>query len=194
MKTELITVNTDNITDYKKTSLFLVFPYCSGKCGDKCQNKHLRTMSKTKYKNRDIIKLYQSLDTHEAVVCGGLEPFDSFDELLQLMRDFSYQDKNVDFVIYTGYDYANNPGYPYTKENSSAYFYAKDAFNMLIKYWPMGTNKGNLIIKFGPYDENRINKSWHSNVLGVDLATDNQAVIVVSSEGTITYEKCGGCP
>nr|CAI9751442.1 hypothetical protein DGKKSRWO_DGKKSRWO_CDS_0151 [uncultured phage]CAI9752330.1 hypothetical protein CVNMHQAP_CVNMHQAP_CDS_0153 [uncultured phage] len=31
---ELIDVKTDNITDYKKTSLLLVTPKCSGKCGE----------------------------------------------------------------------------------------------------------------------------------------------------------------
>lgn len=180
-KIHLIDVATDNVTDYKETSLFLVFPYCSGKCGEECQNKDLRKKEVKEFNTEDIIKFYQSLDTHNAVVCGGLEPWDSFEELKQLVEDFARSSsvKPVDFVIYTGYDnlikYYFDGRYREVKE---------DFFDLLQTWINYADPSSNLIIKQGKYDINR-KTSWHSDVLGVDLATNNQEVLVFDYQGNL---------
>lgn len=170
--THLIDVKTDNITDYKKTSLFLVFPYCSGKCGEECQNKHLRKLSAKEIYNDNIIQLYKNLSTHEAVVCGGLEPWDSFDELLTLVTDFAKatKDKKVDFVIYTGYDVLTEK---------------KEEFQKLCNVWEENIDLSSiseLIIKQGRYDISK-KEPWFSYTLGVELATSNQSVIEINKFG-----------
>lgn len=83
-----------------------------------------------------------------AIVCGGLEPFDSWNdlyELIQLLRAVSTDD----IVIYTGY---------YKKE-------IQDYVNQLKRY-------PNIIIKFGRYIPNQ--PSRYDEVLGVTLASNNQ--------------------
>lgn len=180
-KIHLIDVVTDNVTDYKKTSLFLVFPYCSGKCGEECQNKDLRKKEIKEFDTEDIVKFYQSLDTHNAVVCGGLEPWDSFEELKQLIKDFAISSsiKSVDFVIYTGYD--NIIKYYF----DGKYRELKEGFFGLLQLWKEYADpSSNLIIKQGKYDVNR-KIPWHSDVLGVDLATNNQEVFVFNCLGDL---------
>lgn len=183
--THLIDVVTDNVTDYKKTSLFLVFPYCSGKCGEECQNKDLRKKKIKEFNNKDIITLYQSLNTHNAVVCGGLEPLDSFEELKQLIEDFAKFSsiKPVDFVIYTGYD--NLIKYYF----DGRYREVKEDFFDLLQAWKNYAEPGSeLIIKQGKYDTNH-KIPWHSKLLGVDLATNNQEVLVFDYSGDLIHHE-----
>lgn len=161
----LIDVKTDNMTDYKKTSLLLVFPYCSGKC-EGCQNYILQQQkgaNKKEYKIDDIVQLYNNMSTHKAIVCAGLEPFDSFEELENLMKVlFVNNNKAVDFVVYTG-------------------FYLSEIDNLVRKLLKYVKNENKtLIIKTGRYVPNVKNSSWYSDVLGVDIATNNQQVIKYS--------------
>lgn len=167
--TKLLDIKTDNIIDYKKTSLLLVFPFCSGKCGEECQNKHLMGTVPTKYKNIDIINLYTNLPSHGAVVFAGLEPWDSFLEMKQLVKDFISQYKTVDIVIYTGYEY---------NEIKNQIQELVDCFNTNVV-----NNDDNLIIKCGMYDVNK-KEYWKSDILGVNLATTNQTVISFNKNST----------
>ena len=160
---ELIDVKTDNITDYKKTSLLLAFPYCTGKCKG-CQNEYLWKDPPTKnYNPIDILNLYNKLNTHEAVVMAGLEPFDSFNDVLELINLFVFNEKAIDIVIYTGYN----------KDEYIKLFQEK-----LIKVFKSGyIDNKRLIIKLGRYDEDQ-KQSWNSYILGVNLSTKNQSVLV----------------
>lgn len=174
----LIDVKTDNVVDYKKTSILLVFPYCSGKCGPSCQNWNLRKLHQTDYINvtsQDIVQLYKSLDTHNAVVMAGLEPLDSLDDVLSIIDRINLQRKACDIVIYTGY----------TEEEYNEKFEQK-----IIKAFKANSRYPNkkLIVKIGRYDED-FKKPWHSNVLGVNLATTNQIVKVYTSDGLGYIEK-----
>lgn len=174
----LIDVKTDNVTDYKKTSLLLVFPYCSGKCGPECQNISLiRGEVKTSYITAtadDISDLYYNLKTHEAVVMAGLEPFDSFDDVLSIVESLCKLDKPCDIVIYTGYN----------KEEYEERF-QKDLLKVFKSATADRSCYKKLIVKIGRYDSNNKQK-WHSNILGVDLATKNQYVISYDS----SYKGC----
>lgn len=165
-KISLIDVKTDDTTDYKNTSLLLVFPTCKGKC-EGCQNWKLFNVKSKQYLLKSIIELYKNMKTHKAIVCAGLEPFDSFLELKVLFEEILKLNKITDFIIYTGYD----------KEEIS--FSVKELLKIYKKYNSYTKNK--LIIKYGRYDKNKSEK-WYSHSLGVDLATNNQYVITYTIE------------
>lgn len=168
----LIDVKTDDTTDYKETSLLLVFPKCSGKCNG-CQNWQLFNIKNIRtYKIKSIVELYNNLNTHKSIVCAGLEPFDSFDELLSLISEIVKLEKSVDFVIYTGYN----------KEETT--FLVKELLEIFKKYSMYTENK--LIIKYGRYDKSKSEK-WYSYSLGVDLATNNQYVITYTAKTGILH-------
>jgi hypothetical protein len=84
----------------------------------------------------------------KAIVCGGLEPFDSWIELLDFIKEFRYYSDD-DIVIYTGY-----------KEEEIV-----DKVNVLKSYEP-------IIIKFGRYIPGQ--QSHYDEVLGINLASNNQ--------------------
>ena len=84
----------------------------------------------------------------KAVVCGGLEPFDSWEDLQCFIMNFRYHCPD-DIVIYTGY-----------KEEE-----IQDKLEWLKLYEP-------IIVKFGRYAPNQ--QPHYDEVLGVKLASDNQ--------------------
>lgn len=163
---KLFDVKTDNVTDYKETSLLLVFPYCTGKCGPKCHNYNMIG----KKPNLDvsvetIVDMYNNLKTHKAVVFAGLEPMDSFDDVCDLVKALSRISKNCDIVIYTGY-------YEYE---------IKDKIKKLIDiYHHNRYGNKELIIKFGRYIDNPEDPGHFSEILGIHLAGNNQTVMSVS--------------
>lgn len=154
----LLDVKTDDVVDYKKTAILLAFPNCFKYCRG-CQNEHLRNRQPNLHKVDKIVKLYNRLDEHQAIVCAGLDPFDSLADLEKLIIAFNNNDKPVDFVIYTGYNY-ENVKYNYIHENM---------------YKLITNDNFKLIIKYGQYDENNKNK-YVSDILGVELIGDNQIV------------------
>lgn len=142
-----------DFVNYKKPSVFIAFPRCSFKCDREngvqmCQNRGLDLQP-----NIDI-SMYELVDTilrapvAEAIVIGGLEPFDSETDLFSLVSALRmHTDKDI--VIYTGY----------TEEELWR------QISILKKYL-------NIIIKFGRF---RPNQTPHfDEVLGVNLASDNQ--------------------
>lgn len=160
----LFDVKTDDTTDYKYTSLQLVFPKCSGKC-EGCQNSRLFGKTPNVYKLSDIVDLWNSLNTHKAVVCVGLEPFDSFYELYDIFFSLlKLSNKDFDFVIYTGYEYHEIENHV----NSLKYAYNISSMD--------NKNNVNLIIKYGRYDKNDCHGPYYSSILGVRLSTCNQHV------------------
>lgn len=99
-----------------------------------------------------ILHHYLQNDLTQAIVCGGLEPFDSDNELLDLVdtaREFFYI--KDDIVIYTGY----------TEEELKDRF----SFQQIIQY-------PNIIIKFGRFRPNE--EPHYDEVLGIKLASSNQ--------------------
>ena len=98
----------EDFVNYKKPSMFVIFPHCSFKC-DKdcgqhvCQNRELAKEKNQNIDVRDIVLRYLSNRITKALVCGGLEPFDSFDSLLSLVTTMRMHSTD-DIVIYTGYN------------------------------------------------------------------------------------------
>lgn len=154
-------IDTDTI-NYKKISMVLEFPICKNfkcdkECGQQvCQNSALATAPNIEVDVDAIIQRYLDNPITEAIVCQGLEPFDTLGDLwnflIKLRRTYHCDD---DVVIYTGY----------TKEELASKFpshlnlYALKIFR-------------NIIIKFGRYIPGQ--QPHYDEVLGVDLASDNQ--------------------
>lgn len=95
-----------------------------------------------------IVQSYLTNPLTEAIVFGGLEPMDQFDELFALIKLFRKY-TNDDIVIYTGY---------YKEEIS-------EKIQILQKI-------PRITIKFGRYTPNR--ESHFDELLGVILSSDNQ--------------------
>lgn len=142
-----------DIVNYKEPTLFIAFPYCNFKCdldfaSRNCQNGELIKQPLIDIPLTKIFDIYKANPLTKGITCGGLEPFDSFDDLewlCHLFRDFS----NDIIVVYTGYREI---------EIHSKVEQLKEI--------------GNLIIKFGRFIPNR--PSRYDEILGVTLASDNQ--------------------
>lgn len=144
----------EDFVNYSKPSMLIAFPNCTFKCERECgisccQNKKLPATSPIiNIDAEKIVQRYTDNIITKAVVCGGLEPFDSFGDLykfIAVLRNSSTDD----VVIYTGY-YENE---------------VEDEITML-------KNFKNIIVKFGRFIPNQ--QPHFDTVLGVMLASDNQ--------------------
>lgn len=154
-------IETEWFQDYKLPSMFIAFPTCSFKCekecGKKiCQNNRLATLPARDIDADTVIRDYMSNPITQAIVCGGLEPFEQFQELFdfisKLRNDYRCNDT---VVIYTGYN----------KDELTYEIETLQEFN-------------NIIVKFGRFIPNQTRH--YDKVLGVDLASDNQYSEVIS--------------
>ena len=146
----------EDFVNYKKCSMTIMCPYCSFKCDKECGNQVCQNSSLAKSEsyniaNDKLVHRYIANDISESIVFQGLEPFDSYDELFDLIRKFREQTQD-DIVIYTGYA-------------------EQEISNKVQTLQPFG----NLIIKFGRFIPNQQNH--FDNVLGVNLASDNQYAV-----------------
>lgn len=149
---KIIDIKDYDICNYKKPSMFIIMPYCSFKCDKEnnckvCQNSSLATVNKIDVSIDKIIDMFDN-SIAEAIVFGGLEPFDSEEDLQCFILNFRYRHIQ-DIVIYTGY----------TEEE------VKAKFNWIYLY-------ENIIIKYGRYIPNQL--PHKDQILGVNLASDNQ--------------------
>lgn len=146
----------EDFVNYKKPSMFIATSKCDFKCDKEagcqvCQNSDLANSPTIEIDDDEIIQRYLNNPITEAIVFGGLEPFDDFNELYSFIMDFRDYSKD-DIVIYTGY-------YP---EEIPSYLEKLSWFK-------------NIIIKFGRFIPNQ--KSHYDTVLGIELASDNQEAI-----------------
>ena len=146
-------IDTDTI-NYKKISMILEFPKCDFKCDKECGRSVCQNSSIINYPDidveiDDIIDRYINNPLTDAIVIQGLEPFDTKSQLYSFIRYFR-EKSNDDIVIYTGYN---------------EYELSNDIDDLIKK-----TN--NIIIKFGRYVPGQ--EPHKDNVLGVNLASDNQ--------------------
>ena len=99
---KVITIIDEDFVNYKKASMYIAFPKCSFKCGkDICQNSPLvkQTLIEVDYKS--IVRRYLSNDYTDAIVFAGLEPFDTYYDMIDLITAFRMYTGD-DIVIYTG--------------------------------------------------------------------------------------------
>lgn len=143
----------EDFVNYKKPSMFIGFPACSWKCDRECgmqvcQNGALATSQIKNIGFKTIVNRYINNPITSSVVCGGLEPFDTWDDLYCLVTYLRLSTQD-DIVIYTGY----------YKEEIEVYINE-------LKVFP------NIIIKFGRYIPGC--EKHYDEVLGIYLASDNQ--------------------
>lgn len=142
-----------DFVNYKKISMFIIFPFCTFKCDKEfgvtlCQNWSLVKEPNLNISNEEIINRYINNPITKSIVMGGLEPFESWDEVYSFIEDFRAVCDD-DIVIYTGF-------------NESEIL---DKIDKLKRF-------KNIIIKFGRYKPNQ--EKHYDDVLGVKLASDNQ--------------------
>lgn len=146
-------VTAEDFSNYKKPSMFIAFPQCCFKCDKECGVQVCQNGALAKAPNIDIdvdiiVKKYLNNPITKAVVCGGLEPFDSWSDLLLFIEKFRTKSQD-DLVIYTGY---------YKEEIA-------DKINILKQY-------NNIIVKFGRFIPGH--EKHYDEILGIWLASDNQ--------------------
>lgn len=143
----------EDFVNYKKPSMFIIFPYCDFKCEKEqcikcCQNSSLANAPTMTVAVENIVQSYIDNPISKAIVMGGLEPFYNWDELKKLI--LAFRDKTFDdIVIYTGY-----------KEEELT-----EQIEWLESY-------PNIIVKFGRFIPNQ--EKHYDEVLGVYLASPNQ--------------------
>lgn len=149
----------EDFTNYKKPSMFIGTSSCDFKCDKECgkpvcQNSELAKALTIEIDDEEIIKRFNSNPITEAIVIGGLESFDTFEELYQFIK--SFRDKNNDdIVIYTGY-------------------YPNEIKNKIEKLY----NFKNIYIKFGRFIPNYPHK--FDKILGVELSSNNQFTLPIN--------------
>ena len=149
----------EDFTNYKKPSMFIGTSNCDFKCDKECgkpvcQNSELAKAPTIEIDDNEIIKRFDNNSISEAIVIGGLEPFDTFDEIYDFINLFRKNHDN-DIVIYTGY-------YPDEVEDK--------IFKMHFK---------NIIIKFGRFEPDRLHR--FDKVLGIELASNNQFAVTLEN-------------
>lgn len=157
------TIVDEDFVNYKRPSMFIGTISCNGKCCIEaniplsvCQNDGWRSCAPVVLSDREICMRYLANECTNAIVIGGLEPFEQSKEVYKLIWTLrNVFDCNDDVVIYTGF-------YPDEIE---------DQVKCLSEF-------DNIIIKFGRFVPNRPHRI--DEVLGVELASDNQYAIKIS--------------
>ena len=140
----------EDFVNYKKPAMTIMFPHCNGfKCGaEYCQNSPLSKSEDIEMDISNIVIRYLNNPITESVVMQGLEPFDSWNDLIEFVKQLR-DSTDDDIVIYTGY---------YKEEIA-------DKIALLSKY-------KNIVIKYGRYIPCK--EKHYDEVLGVSLASENQ--------------------
>lgn len=144
----------EDFTNYCVPSMFISTAHCSFKCDKECGRKICQNGSLAKQKGISIdvgdlcVRYFMNRIT-KAIVFGGLEPFDQFDDIMSIIRYIRVSFCLDDIVIYTGYN----------KEEIA------DKIERL-KEFP------NIIVKYGRFIPDQ--EPHYDPVLGVNLASDNQ--------------------
>lgn len=147
------TLQDEDFVNYKLPSMFIAFPSCTFKCERECeecccQNSALASSPDIDISVMAITERYMDNPITKALVFGGLEPFDSWEDMRALISDLRYYTPD-DIVIYTGY----------TKDEIA------DKLPTLALY-------ENIVVKFGRYRPGQV--PHYDEILGVNLASDNQ--------------------
>lgn len=158
------TIVDEDFVNYRYPSMFIGTVSCGGKCCleagiplSVCQNDGWRSCAPVNISDEEICIRYLNNPITKSIVIGGLEPFEQFDELYQLISKLRIGFLcNDDVVIYTGYN--------------------KD--EILEKVEVLGVFR-NIVIKFGRYVPNAQHR--YDEILGVELASDNQYAERISS-------------
>lgn len=156
-------IKDEDFINYKKPSMLIAFPYCDFKCDKECGRAVCQNSPLLKEPNIEIDKYkIQNRFFHnpitKAIVFQGLEPLDSFNDVISLINLFRLPAcVDFDIVIYTGY----------TKEELQNKIYKNN-----VSYLDKLKQYKNIIIKYGRYIPDQ--EPHYDEILGVNLASDNQ--------------------
>ena len=148
-------ITDEDFVNYKVPSMFIATATCDFKCdrdcgSHVCQNSDLAQEDSIHTGDDYLINRYLNNHISQAIVFGGLEPFDQWQELWNFLQKLRLQYGCTDpVVIYTGY----------TEEEI-------DGYVSFLRTMP------NIIVKFGRYVP--LHQPHRDPILGVDLASDNQ--------------------
>lgn len=148
----------EDFSNYKVPSMFLIFPHCNFKCcieagNNICQNMDVVKEPEVEINVEDLVERYLNNPITKAIVCGGLEPFDSYEDLKEFIRVLRWEYNCTDpIVIYTGYN-------------------AEEILDEII---PL-SKFPKIIIKFGRFIPDQ--ESHYDELLGVNLASPNQYAV-----------------
>lgn len=143
----------EDFINYKKPSMVLEFPKCSFKCEKECGIKMCQNSSLVNEPNitidvEKVVDYYINNPITSAVVMQGLEPFDTYQQLLEFITELRKQTDD-DVIIYTGY--------------------YKDEINEHVEEL---SKFKNIIIKFGRFIPDQ--KEHYDEILGIKLMSNNQ--------------------
>lgn len=151
----------EDFVQYKEPCMFLTTCFCNWKCCTEigadicmCQNSPAYDSPIVNKRNEALVKKYLKNDITKSIVFGGFEPMLQFDEMLELVKCFRSKTDDI-IVIFTGF-----------RENEIA-----DKIEQLKQF-------KNIIVKFGRYRPGE--KPHRDEVLGVDLANDEQHAVKIS--------------
>ena len=122
-----------------------------------CQNNHIAKVSDLEVSIETLYNEYIKNPIPQAVVLGGLEPFDSWCDVYELISYFRRREITDMFIIYTGY--------------------TEEELNETTILSTLRSEFKNIIIKFGRYIPDQI--GHYDKVLGVELASDNQYAVQI---------------
>ena len=149
----------EDFVNYKLPCMFIGMPNCSMKCEKHgnfiCQNRSLLDAPNKEVTIVDLILRYDNNPLTQAIVFGGLEPLDDFDDLICFISNFRYEHDDT-VVIYTGYE-----------EHE-----VKKKIEQLSLY-------KNIVVKFGRYIPGHT--PHYDPILGVNFASDNQYAKEISN-------------
>ena len=148
-------IRDEDFTSYKKPSMVIGFPSCTFKCerecGQKmCQNSALSKSPDIEVNVDSLVNRYINNPITKAVICAGLEPMDTFEDLWRFIFHLRVKGCDDDVVIYTGY---------YKSEIPSEYI-------QRLRLVP------NIIVKWGRFVPNQ--QPHYDEILGIKLASNNQ--------------------
>ena len=147
------TIIAEDFVNFRLPSMVIATPFCDLKCEKECgesvcHNSPLAAAPIIFIDNEKIIQSYLSNEITEAIVFGGLEPFDNFEEIYDFIREFRLVCEDT-IVIYSGYELSE----------------IVESVMKLCEF-------ENIIIKFGRFIPNC--EPEFDEVLGVQLASPNQ--------------------
>jgi hypothetical protein len=148
-----------DLVNYKEPCLTIETPKCNFKCDKECgmpvcQNSSLASAPTFSCPIETIIDYFDANPVTQAICFQGLEPFDTFEDLLSFIQAFRVSHSQP-IIIYTGY----------TQQE------LKEFLKILKQY-------KNIIIKFGRFIPN--DNLIYNKILGVNLSSSNQYAEVIS--------------
>ena len=153
----------EDFVNYKKPCMVIEMPRCDFKCDRECgqnvcHNSALAISDNLTISVESIVQAYLNNSITEAICFQGLEPFDSFDDMIKVVHRLKELNCTDDIIVYTGYYKQEIP----IEKLSELYT----------------STCGRLIIKWGRFIPNASSK--YDEILGVTLASDNQYAEVIN--------------